>query len=218
MTAREKWIVLALRLGVVAPVLYFGVQAAAAPFYPGYSFLSRDASTLGSEGSRFPAVFNVGAMAVGVAMLVVAAGFWYALRRLGTHAALAGSIALAIGGFGVSSINAGIFPLPDPRHSVGLAAAMGLGIVALPLLLPAALRSLQPGRALRAFLFGNALVLLALVPVMSGLLQRIEIGAGFEIPGLQWFLNNCQGLLQRILAFVALAPVAATAWFLAKRL
>jgi hypothetical protein len=218
MNAIDQWTVRALRLGMAAPALYFGVQVAAAPFYPGYSFLSRDASTLGTDGSRFPALFNGGAILVGVAMLVVAAGFLRALRRLGAHPALAVAIAVAIGGFGVSSINAGIFPMPDPRHSEGLLAALGLGLVALPLLLPIAVRTMQPGRALRVFLWGNALVLLAMVPVMSGLLQRIEVGVGFEIPGYQWFLNNCQGLLQRILAFAALAPIAGTAWFLAKRI
>src|SRR4051812_45269148 len=41
----------ALAFGIAIPFLYFGVQIVAARFYPGYSFLNRDASTLGSAGS-----------------------------------------------------------------------------------------------------------------------------------------------------------------------
>ena len=42
----------ALWTGVLIPLLYFGNQFVAATFYPGYSFLSQDASTLGSADSR----------------------------------------------------------------------------------------------------------------------------------------------------------------------
>src|SRR3954454_13092742 len=63
-----------LGLAVALPFVYFGIQLAAAPFYPGYSFLTRDASTLGSDGSTAPWIFNGGPLLVGTLELVTAAG------------------------------------------------------------------------------------------------------------------------------------------------
>src|SRR5580765_5841019 len=87
---------IALRMGIAVPIIYFGVQLLAAPFYPGYSFLSRDASTLGSPGSSFPAILNVGAIATGVAALVASVGLVSALRHLHVSAAVAWLTAAAV--------------------------------------------------------------------------------------------------------------------------
>ena len=61
-----------LAWGVAIPVIYFGIQLAAAPFYPGYSFFARDASSLGSTASTAPWIFNVGALLLGLIKIAVA--------------------------------------------------------------------------------------------------------------------------------------------------
>jgi len=55
----------ALCIALLTPIFYFGSQIAAAPFYPGYSFMSQAASLLGSpiqhgHGSSIPAQFLQG--------------------------------------------------------------------------------------------------------------------------------------------------------------
>ena len=56
-----------LGFGIAVPLLYYGVQVVAAPFYSGFSFLSTTASELGSDGSTRPSIFNAGAILVGIA-------------------------------------------------------------------------------------------------------------------------------------------------------
>jgi hypothetical membrane protein len=50
---------LCLLAAAAMPVIYFGTQIAAAPFYPGYSFSLQSASMLGTHFSRHPWIFNV---------------------------------------------------------------------------------------------------------------------------------------------------------------
>ena len=71
----------ALWTGVLIPLLYFGNQFVAATFFPGYSFLSQDASTLGSADSRWPELFNIGSVVTGIFCGFTACGFIHALRR-----------------------------------------------------------------------------------------------------------------------------------------
>jgi hypothetical membrane protein len=209
---------LLLRMGIAAPFLYFGVQLAAAPFFPGYSFLARDASTLGSPGSRLPAVFNIGAICVGIASLLAAWGFLRALRFLGVRRSLAWLAALALVSSALGDINAGLFPLPDPRHTQSLLALCGIGVFLLPFVLPLALWKLVRGGRVAAYFVANIVALFALFPIMSGLVQRIAVHAGVDMPWYQTFLNNDQGLLQRIFALIVFVPVAVTAWFLLRLL
>lgn len=70
----------ALRMGVAVPVLYYGTQIVAAVFFPGYSFMSEAASLLGSDRSTRPLIFNAGVMATGIATLVAACGYFCAFR------------------------------------------------------------------------------------------------------------------------------------------
>jgi len=117
----------------------FGIQAAAAPFYPGYSFFSKDASTLGSSGSSAPWIFNAGALLVGLVQAAVAGAFLSALPRAGVGRCLASLTALALASAGVGSLNAFLHPLPDPLHTEGTLSVLGSGVALLPLLTTAAL-------------------------------------------------------------------------------
>jgi hypothetical protein len=140
MSIHEKSVIrIALGMGVAVPFLYFGVQIAAAPFFPGYSFLARDASTLGSNGSTLPALFNIGCLVVGMATFMAAWGFFRSFRLLGVRTGIAWLTTVALVASGLADINAFLFPLPDPRHTDSVLALAGAGAVLLPFLLPLAL-------------------------------------------------------------------------------
>jgi hypothetical protein len=194
-------------LGLVLPVLYFGIQLLAAPFYPGYSFLNRDASTLGSDGSTAPWIFNAGALLVGAVELLVSLAFFKALRRAHVGVGLAGLLSLTLVSAAIGSVNAFLHPLPDPRHTDGLLSILGAGLIILPPLSIAVLWRLE---ARRPALLVGALCLIV-VPMMTGLVQRIYIQAGIEYGAYQAFLNGYHGLIQRLGALLVFGPIAVIA-------
>jgi hypothetical membrane protein len=199
--------------GIVIPVIYFGIQLAAAPFYPDYSFFSRDASTLGSDGSTAPWIFNLGALVLGVIKIAVAGAFLSALPRAGVGRVLSVLTALALASAGIGSFNAFLHPLPDPLHTEGLLSILGGGFVLLPILTTAVLWRLGA----RRYAVMNVVVCLALVPVMTGLVQRACMRAGIDFSGFQAFLNGYHGLIQRIGAAVVFVPVGVVAHLLRRR-
>jgi hypothetical protein len=196
-----------LSCGVAVPVLYFAIQIAAAPFYPGYSFFSRDASTLGSTGSTAAWIFNLGALALGVIQMAVAGAFVVALPRAGVGRALSLLTAMALLSSGLGSLNAFLHPLPDPRHSAGWLAMLGSGFTLLPLLSAMVLWRMGRRRSSLVIVVGC----LTLVPLMTGLPQRLCIHAGLECEAYQYFLNNYHGLVQRCGAALLFVPVGVIA-------
>jgi len=211
-------IALALEMGIAVPFLYFGIEIPAAPFFPGYSFVARDASTLGSNGSTLPAVFNIGCLVVGLATFIASWGFFRSFRFLGVRAIPAWLATLSLVSSGLANINACLFPLPDPRHTDSVLALAGLGTFLLPFLLPLALWKLINWGPPAAYFLTNIVAFVALVPIMSGLIQRFSLIAGIDIPWYQIFLNNCQGLLQRTAAVIVFGPISVSAWHLVQHL
>ncbi len=211
-------IVFALRLGMAVPFLYFGIQLIAAAFYPGYSFLNQDASTLGSASSSFPSLFNVGIIIEGIMKVIVAWGFVRAFQQLKMLSWVAWLTALVLLGSGFASINAGVFPLPDPRHTASPFAMLNIGTIVLPVLIPVAVWKLCQGRLIKVYFIANLIAFITLIPVMSGLIQILTVMAAVEWHGYQTFLNQYHGLLQRIAAFIALSPLAVGAYVLAHRI
>ncbi len=189
---------------VAIPVIYFGMQAAAAPFYPGYSFFSRDASSLGSSVSTAPWIFNVGSLVVGSIELVVAAAFFVALPRAGVGRGLAFLTALALASAGLGSLNAFLHPLPDPRHTEGLLAVLGSGLALLPVLTSVVLWRIGA----RRFAIASVAAFLALIPIMTGLTQRVCIWRRLDCTGYEYFLNHGHGAIQRLGAAVIMVPLA----------
>ena len=98
------------------PILYFGTQFVAAPFYSGYSFSRHIASMLGTRGSQYPWIFNGGMIIVGFAAFLGAIGLYRSFRPL-THPLVSWLIGFSVVFTGFMSIKAGLFPLPDPRHA-----------------------------------------------------------------------------------------------------
>jgi hypothetical membrane protein len=191
----------ALRLGLAVPFLYYGVQVAAAPFYPGFSFAGTTASELGSDRSERPTVFNTGVMVLGAVTLAAAVGFLLALRRLGVHPALAWLTAAAVAVNGVQTLWAGIFPMPDPRH--GGHPVFVVGMLLLPVLLTAVVWRRTRSPALRVYFVATLVLLAAMVPVMSG-------ASGLDT-------HAYRGLVQRVFTLAIFPPIGVAAFVLARR-
>ena len=203
-----------LRCGIAVPILYFGIQLVAAPFYPGYSFFSQDASTLGAPESSAPSIFNLGSIVVGVLLLLAIPGLYRACvgrnsRRIVHWVVMATFIAGA-----VASINAGLHPLPDELHASGLLANIGAVFFALPFVLPFLFHADSRSRSMRIYSWVNLAILFCLFPIVSGLIQRVGGAWDLELTAYQEWLNNSFGAIQRIAAAVLMVPVGVLSWHL----
>jgi hypothetical membrane protein len=107
---------LCLLASAAMPIIYFGTQIVAAPFFPGYSFSLHSVSMLGTRFSLHPGIFNTGEMLTGFAALGAALGLYRSFRKK-THILLSWLIGFALACTGVMCLKAGMFPMPDPRHN-----------------------------------------------------------------------------------------------------
>jgi hypothetical membrane protein len=192
---------ISLWCGVLVPLVYFGAQLIAAPFYPDYSFLVNSASQLGSDASTFPALLNGGAMLSGVLGLLSAYGIGTALQAAGAKPWFAWISAACAVSVAAAAIWAGLHPMPDPQHNPG---AIGIGMFLGPLALLAAFWNVRDGRAMRAYLVFTLFAFAALAPIMSGI-TPVD-------------LNHYGGLMQRVAALVLYLPPAVAAWWLLRRI
>lgn len=185
---------------ILLPLLYFGVQLALAPTFPGYNLMTDAASLLGSDRSPYAVVFNGVASLCGVCGVVGAAGLFGALRTERCPIVLNVLIVLAVLLAAVGCIWAGVFPLPDPRHRANPSTP---ALILLPVLLAAAAFVTPRLRAWRLYFLANLVLLAILVLIMAGVVpvDRGQYG----------------GLLQRFIAFAALAPVGVAAAVLYRR-
>lgn len=183
-----------LAAAILVPVGYFGIQVLAAPWYPHYSVLANTASDLGSNLSMRPAVFNTGALLIGLLAIPGSAGLALSLPRLGVGRASTFALALCLASAGLSAVWAGLHPLPSPRHNPGL---LSIGMFAAPLIALWAGWRMPPVRAMRIGLALNALAFVALVFVMSG---KAHIN-----------LSGIGGGVQKLLALASFAPGAVIA-------
>ncbi|MGG1658595.1 DUF998 domain-containing protein [Brevibacillus sp. NRS-1366] len=189
-----------LRVGMAIPFLYFGIPVIAAPFYPGYSFIRNTASDLGSNHAIYPLPVNAAIILLGIATLIAAFGFLRVFLRLGTRPFLAWIASIAVCSNGIGTLLSGIFPSPDPRHGGGI---LGIGSFLLPFIFVIALWKQSDSRLLKGYLIANILLFVAMIPIMSGM---VEIDK-----------SMIRGLLQRILAFTAYSPIGVGAYMLQKR-
>jgi hypothetical membrane protein len=178
---------------LAAPFCYFGIQLLAAPFYPNYDFIRLAASNLGSPQSTVPAVFNVGAILGGLITIVGAYGFWCGFVNTSTPRAIVWLLCLVVVLTGCSSLWAGLYPLPDPRHAQNPFALFGL--LPMPFLIAIAFWHLSSARA---YLLLPVLVLLGVMPIFAGLITVDR--------------TAYDGLLQRILGLATYSPIAIGAW------
>jgi hypothetical membrane protein len=191
---------LCLVAAIAMPILYFGTQLVAAPFYPGYSFSNQVASMLGTQFSLHPWIFNSGAILTGVAAIVGGFGFYGALHAR-TYARLSWLIALSVAITGFVSIKAGLFPLPDHRHA-SWGFLLAFAIITLPLMLGAVWKQ-RDLRPLRAYLIAAVAYLVLLVPVMSRIIPLPFLHAGAA---------------QRLFAIAIFVPIGVAGYFLRRAL
>jgi hypothetical membrane protein len=189
----------ALKLGIAVPIMYFGLQLIAMPFYPGYNLLANAASDLGSPSSTLPAVFNLGAILSGLLTALSAYGFARGFQHLRVTPVLAWPASIAVAMTGLSSVWAGTFPLPDPRHAAN---PMVIGLFLMPFIMAAALWK-PSSLTLKIYLIANILAFGLLAAIMSGTIPVDQGAYG--------------GLLQRILALIAFAPIGVGAALLKAR-
>lgn len=190
----------AIAVGILIPIMYYGVQLIAIPYAKDYNFVRQVASELGMASvSNLPAVFNLGTIFRTVPTWIAALGFFFGLKRMGARPIAVWLTVLGMVAIALNDIGAGMFPLPDPRHE-------GIFLIGYPVWsfsLLAAASSLPRSAAFRTYLAVNiALALLMLV-------ARIAVG--------ELLLSPIAGLFQRIFAFVTVVPIGVAAWFLAAR-
>jgi hypothetical membrane protein len=159
---------LSLLAGASVPVLYFGAQALAAPFFPNFSFLAHTASLLGSDQSSRPAILNVGAALTGAAALAASYGLFRALRDQRVWLVLAVLVAACYVSMGLASLWAATHPLPSPRHNSG---ALGAGAFAAPFLVLFSSLTLKGAAALRWYLVTNLLAFFVVAALYAGLIS-----------------------------------------------
>jgi hypothetical membrane protein len=185
-----------LRLGIAVPFLYIGIQLIAAPFYAGYDFMQMAASLLGSDRSSLPVVFNLGAIFTGFAAAVAAFGFLRVFPLAKSQPILAWLTAIAVFCVGLSSLWAGVFPMPDPRHAEN---PFAIGLFAMPFVTLATFWN-QP--QIRPYLIAAVVLFLGLIPIMSGIVPVDR--------------QALEGVLQRLLALAAFSPIGLGAYQLFK--
>ncbi|WP_312110034.1 DUF998 domain-containing protein [Brevibacillus reuszeri] len=196
---KEKVTAALLRMGIAVPIIYFGIPIVAAPYYPGYSFVKHTASELGSNRAVHPDPVNAAIIILGIVTLLAAFGFLLALYRLGTNPLLAWLTMIVVVSHGLGSLLSGIFPIPDPRHGGG---ALSAGMFLVPFIFAFVLWKRSNTRLLKGYLIANIILFVAMVPIMSGIIEMDR--------------SMIAGLLQRILAFTAFTPIGVGAYVLMK--
>jgi len=182
----DRWL---LRLGVVAPVLYFGAVIVGSLFYPGYSHVTQYASELGSASAARPEIFNDGIIAAGVCAVLAGLGFALTLRALSKGWIFSSLAGLSISLWGASMIMGGMFPMPDARHS---GFGLGMAIQAAPLLVFLALAGRAQMTGLKTFLLLVLIASGALFAIMmgvGGLVHRADVGMwqrAYAVSSIPW--------------------------------
>ena len=122
--------------------------------------------------------------------------------KLRAHPILAWVTFIDVAATGLSSLWAGIFPLPDPRH--GGHPALLFAMLLLPFIMATTLWTLGASRPLKGYFAATIGLLLVMFPVMSGM-------TGLDT-------HAYRGLFQRIFALTVFPPIGVGAFVLASRI
>ena len=186
---------LCLLASAAMPIIYFGTQIVAAPFFPGYSFSLHSVSMLGTRFSRHPGIFNTGEMLTGFAALGAALGLYRSFRRK-THILLSWLIGFSVACTGVMCLKAGMFPMPDPRHN-SWGVLQNFTII-IPHLMLIGLWKQSHRLSLRIYLIFSVTFLFLLTQLMS------------HKSSISWLEN---GTIQRLINVATLVPVGVVGFF-----
>lgn len=191
LSTRQNLLLLAAAL---VPIVYFGAQAVAAPYFPNYSIYTTSASALGSDLSSRPGILNTGAFLTGALATLGSIGFATSLPRLSAGKVASYLLAICLLSAGLASFWASLHPLPAPNHNPG---ALGFGLFLMPFASAWAAWRLSIPKAILAFFLLNALAFVILGIVMSG-------ATGID-------LSAFGGLVQKLIAVTTMASSAAVA-------
>src|SRR6185436_7816954 len=197
---KQNFIVAALKAGFVIPFLYYGIQIIAALFYPGYNFITMIASDLGSTSAPYPLIFNIGIIVLGACAILAAVGVLLVLKSLGVNMIVAWLTGLSVFCFGVGTLLAGIFPLPNPLHNNPFSIA---GII-LPFLFAIAMWKLSISTATKIYFVAASLLSIVFIPVLMG---------AFPVN-----VENYAGILQRISSLFSFPSIAVATYLLMQRI
>lgn len=143
---------------------YFGLLIGAAT-YPGFSHVTRYASELGMAEAPYPAIFNISAMLCGLSAIGAAVLLPASLPRIGAARLWLVLAAIALVLWGIGTIMAGLFPIPDERHG---GFGLGLGGPLIPLFLLLSIRRLADTGAIKIFLAVIVFASIAMFAIMFG--------------------------------------------------
>jgi len=190
---RDKFL---LACGAAVPFIYFANLFGFGWLTPGFDQGSQMPSELGIAGLPFAGLFNVGLIAVGVALLLGAFGLAAGLRRIGAHWVLAEITALSMGLAGFAMAMAGLIPLPDPLH-------YGFNVLVAGVFTPL-LGAIAIGR-------GRArVVLFAAFAAIIGVLVVTRVVDGLVAPSnVGWWVRG--------LGFIAFSSMAYLCWVVMRR-
>lgn len=200
---------LLLKLGVLVPVLYYGVLLVGGYLTPGYNHLTQYASELGMAGKPAAQLFNYGIIAAGACAIIGALGALIAMKSLGSSILWAILAALCTAAFGVSLVYGGLYPMPNPLHAGPLTwKGLGLGVMAIPaaLFMFLGLSSRSDMGGVKSLLILSFLAMISLTLVMFNvggldLVDKTNIGLwqrGYSLAMIPWIGLACLGMDQAL--------------------
>ena len=200
---------LLLKLGVLVPVVYFGVLLIGGYLTPGFNHFTQYASELGMAGKPAAQMFNCGIIVAGGLAIAAAPGVVFGMKSLGANILWALLAAVCLAAWGVSFVYAGLYPMPNPLHA-GPVTVMGLGLGLMAI--PAALFMFL-GVADRSDLGGvKSLLILSVMSMIGLMLVMFNVGGmdlvdksnvglwqrGYSLAAIPWIGLACLGLDQAL--------------------
>jgi hypothetical membrane protein len=194
---REK---ILLGSGIAAWLVYLLNLLVLAALWPGYSHISNYVSDLGRTENPYNGVFNGAIILYGTLQLLTGLGFYYSVKRITRRKIISIVVGLSFALIGVSAYFAGIFPLPDERHS-----GYGIGLLSylIPLFLAFAFSRLKKARIFIVLQILFFVLFVLIFPVTSGmegngLINEMNKGLGQRLSVLftiMWFASTIYWLM-----------------------
>ncbi len=200
---------LLLKLGVLVPVLYYGVLLVGGYLTPGYSHLTQYASELGMAGKPAAQLFNYGIIAAGGCAVAAALGVLIGMKSLGSNILWAILASVCLAAWGVSFIYGGLYPMPNPLHAGPVTyMGLGLGLMAIPaaLFMFLGLSGRSDMGGVKSLLILSFLAMIGLTLVMYNvgglnLVSSANVGLwqrGYGLAMIPWIGLACLGLDQAL--------------------
>ncbi len=200
---------LLLKLGVLVPVLYYGVLLVGGYLTPGYNHFTQYASELGMAGKPAAQIFNYGIIAAGGCAVAASLGVLIGMKSLGSHILWAILAAICLAAWGVSFVYGGLYPMPNPLHAGPVTfMGLGLGLMAIPaaLFMFLGLSSRSDMGGVKSLLILSFLAMIGLTLVMYNvgglnLVSSANVGLwqrGLGLAMIPWIGLACLGIDQAL--------------------